>query len=204
MPFSVPSLDLSRLPDLPGPFSALVKSASAFISTHPRLSTTTAFFAAYLLLVRSLRWRRYYAIHKKYEGKWRRGELTPAEAQEIMHTSVFWDQPLLMNKSLAFALFKSYDNVSGPFLGCISWRYFVWKSGCVEARTPDPTYPLWAANTVFRRKYEPTTSTSNMLLSHINIKDSPLSRCPSPESPSSSSRPSNSAPQRTLPDATPT
>ncbi|KAF8630568.1 hypothetical protein AX17_005380 [Amanita inopinata Kibby_2008] len=63
----------------------------------------------YLTLVRCLRWRRYHAIHKKYEG--RTQDITPEEAQEIMHESASWDMPLLMNYALAFALFKTYGIV---------------------------------------------------------------------------------------------
>lgn len=62
----------------------------------------------YLGLVRALRWRRYNAIHKKYEAKWKAGKLTPAEAQRVMHVSSVYDMPLLLNKALAFALFKTY------------------------------------------------------------------------------------------------
>ena len=67
---------------------------------------------SYLSLVRSLRWRRYNNIHKKYEKKWSEGGLTPAEAQEILLVSSFWDCPLLLHKALAFALFKTYAIVS--------------------------------------------------------------------------------------------
>jgi hypothetical protein len=67
---------------------------------------------SYFCLVRSLRWRRYNNIHKKYEKKWREGGLTPAEAQEILLVSSFWDCPLLLHKAVAFALFKTYAIVS--------------------------------------------------------------------------------------------
>ncbi|KAF9524241.1 hypothetical protein CPB83DRAFT_861677 [Crepidotus variabilis] len=64
----------------------------------------------WLCLVRALRWRRYYAIHSKYGPKWDngRGTLSPQEAQSISHVTMNYDMPLLMNYSLAFALFKTY------------------------------------------------------------------------------------------------
>ncbi|TFK63951.1 hypothetical protein BDN72DRAFT_826158 [Pluteus cervinus] len=62
----------------------------------------------YVGIVRALRWRRYNAIHKKYQAKFERNELTPEEAQEIMHVADFYDMPMMMNYSLAFALFKTY------------------------------------------------------------------------------------------------
>jgi len=61
---------------------------------------------SYLALVRSLRWRRYNAIHAKYGGKIR--SLTTEEAQEIFQVALSWDMPLLLYYSLAFALFKTY------------------------------------------------------------------------------------------------
>ena len=61
---------------------------------------------SYLFLVRSLRWRRYHAIHAKYQSKMH--DMTPEEAQEIMDVSLHWDMPTLLNKAAAFALFKTY------------------------------------------------------------------------------------------------
>ncbi|CAA7271256.1 unnamed protein product [Cyclocybe aegerita] len=64
----------------------------------------------WLVLVRSLRWRRYNAIHSKYGPKWNNGQgiITPEEAQKIIHVAGLYDMPLLMNVALAFALFKTY------------------------------------------------------------------------------------------------
>ncbi|PPR04673.1 hypothetical protein CVT24_011890 [Panaeolus cyanescens] len=64
----------------------------------------------WVVLVRALRWRRYYAIHKTYGPKWDngRGTISPGEAQKIMAVSTQYDMPLLLNYSLAFALFKTY------------------------------------------------------------------------------------------------
>ncbi|KAF5319248.1 hypothetical protein D9619_008748 [Psilocybe cf. subviscida] len=64
----------------------------------------------WLIIVRAFRWRRYNAIHRKYEPKWRNGEgvITPEEAQIIAQLSAAYDMPLLLNYSLAFALFKTY------------------------------------------------------------------------------------------------
>ncbi len=61
---------------------------------------------SYFALVRSLRWRRYNAIHVKYGGRIQ--SLTSEEAQEIFQVAFNWDMPLLLYYSLAFALFKTY------------------------------------------------------------------------------------------------
>ncbi|KAJ2913588.1 hypothetical protein MD484_g6832, partial [Candolleomyces efflorescens] len=87
------------------------------------LGASVGFLAAtsYLGLVRSLRWRRYNNIHKKYEKKWREGGLTPVEAQEILLVSSFWDFPLLLHKAVSFALFKTYaitEILIATFVGC--------------------------------------------------------------------------------------
>lgn len=76
------------------------------LTTVTAFASGTAFF--YLCLVRVLRWRRYHAVHKKYASSYESRVLTPEEAQEIVHVSSFYDMPLLMNYSLAFALFKTY------------------------------------------------------------------------------------------------
>lgn len=76
---------------------------------------------SYLCLVRSLRWKRYYAIHKKYMSRFETKTLTPEEAQQIIHTGAFYDMPFLLNYSLAFALFKTYGIVSATLvLYCLS------------------------------------------------------------------------------------
>ncbi|KAF8883027.1 hypothetical protein BD779DRAFT_1444405 [Infundibulicybe gibba] len=62
----------------------------------------------YLCVVRFCRWRKYYAIHQKYQTKYQDETLTPEEAQEIVHVSAFYDMPFLLNYALAFALFKTY------------------------------------------------------------------------------------------------
>lgn len=64
-------------------------------------------FAGYLALVRCFRWRRYNALHRKYNGR-DPATLTPIEAQEIMLLSFFYDMPNLSTYSLSFALFKTY------------------------------------------------------------------------------------------------
>ena len=66
-----------------------------------------AVLLAYLCLVKSLRWRRYNAIHAKYRVQYETECLTPEEAQEIMHVGAFYDMPSLVKYSLAFALFKA-------------------------------------------------------------------------------------------------
>ncbi|KAJ7117921.1 hypothetical protein C8R43DRAFT_1036904 [Mycena crocata] len=62
----------------------------------------------YLSVVRTLRWRRYNAIHKKYTAKFKAKALTPEEAQEVVQLSFMHDMPTLAEYSLAFALFKTY------------------------------------------------------------------------------------------------
>lgn len=69
---------------------------------------------SYLCIVRALRWRHYHAIHKMYQAKFESGTLTPEEAQKVMALSAFYDMPMLLNYSLAFALFKTYGIVSRP------------------------------------------------------------------------------------------
>lgn len=60
----------------------------------------------WLLVVRALRWRRYNAIHRQFQAKYE--TMTPEEAQKIIQVSTLYDMPLLLNYSLAFALFKTY------------------------------------------------------------------------------------------------
>jgi len=64
----------------------------------------------WLALVRTLRWKRYNAIQRKYGRKWKngKGNITPEEAQNIMAVSIMYDMPMLLNYSVAFALFKTY------------------------------------------------------------------------------------------------
>lgn len=71
------------------------------------IPTIICLLLAYLFLVRSLRWRRYHAIHEKYRVQFETDTLTPEEAQEIIHVSAFYDMPSLVKYSLAFALFKA-------------------------------------------------------------------------------------------------
>ncbi|KAJ7119562.1 hypothetical protein C8R44DRAFT_982262 [Mycena epipterygia] len=82
------------------------------LSQLPLLGTKTSVVCAlgvvYLCVVRSLRWRRYNAIHKKYSAKFQAGTLTPEEAQEVIRVSFMCDMPMLSEYSLSFALFKTY------------------------------------------------------------------------------------------------
>ncbi|KAJ1301621.1 hypothetical protein OPQ81_008868 [Rhizoctonia solani] len=70
---------------------------------------------AYLTVVHILRYRRIRSIVRKHPPS--RGTdgknpshycMTPAEAQRIVWTSSLWDAPFLVEKSLEFALFKTY------------------------------------------------------------------------------------------------
>ena len=69
----------------------------------------------YLALARLLRWRRYNAIYREYMKRYQDGTLTPEEAQRIISVSTTYDMPLLLNYSLAFALFKTYAIVRTTF-----------------------------------------------------------------------------------------
>jgi hypothetical protein len=71
-----------------------------------------ALFVGYLSFVRLRRFKRYRKMHKKYQHKYETGKLTPDDAQKIMMVSCMYDMPLLLNYSLAFALFKTYAIVS--------------------------------------------------------------------------------------------
>ncbi|RDB21931.1 Mycophenolic acid synthesis protein B [Hypsizygus marmoreus] len=62
----------------------------------------------YICYVRSQRWKRYHAVHEKYRTRYEKRTLTPEEAQAIVQASSFYDMPMLLNYSLAFALFKTY------------------------------------------------------------------------------------------------
>ncbi|KAF7328936.1 hypothetical protein MVEN_02523500 [Mycena venus] len=75
---------------------------------YTKSSLVCALAVVYLSVVRSLRWRRYNAIHKKYSAKFRAKTLTPEEAQEVIQLSFMYDMPTLSEYSLAFALFKTY------------------------------------------------------------------------------------------------
>ena len=75
----------------------------------PAVSVTAIF---YLCLVRAFRWRRFDAIHRQYDARFKSRSLTPEEAQEVVHVAAFYDMPLLLNYSVAFALFKTYAIVS--------------------------------------------------------------------------------------------
>jgi hypothetical protein len=64
----------------------------------------------WLVAVRAFRWKRYNAIHRQFQAKFK--EITPEEAQKIIQVSTLYDMPLLLNYALAFALFKTYGIVS--------------------------------------------------------------------------------------------
>nr|GAT49597.1 predicted protein [Mycena chlorophos] len=83
------------------------------LASTRRWTLLASLAGAYLLLVRTLRWRRLDALHAKYAKKrcgsdseeW---DLTPAEAQDILQLALAHDMPTLSEASLAFALFKTY------------------------------------------------------------------------------------------------
>ncbi|KAJ7186715.1 hypothetical protein C8R46DRAFT_1157924 [Mycena filopes] len=79
------------------------------MSLYTKSSVACALALVYLCAVRSLRWRRYNAIHRKYAAKFAaKTPLTTGEAQEVVQLAFFWDMPKLSTYSLAFALFKTY------------------------------------------------------------------------------------------------
>ncbi|KAF7361341.1 hypothetical protein MSAN_01166800 [Mycena sanguinolenta] len=86
---------------------AFLPSLPLFLYTKSS-SVVCGLAVVYLCLVRSLRWRRYNVIHKKYSAKFRAKSLTPEEAQDVIQLSYNWDMPFLSEYSLAFALFKTY------------------------------------------------------------------------------------------------
>ncbi|KAJ7641459.1 hypothetical protein FB45DRAFT_976236 [Roridomyces roridus] len=73
-----------------------------------KLALPTLGFLGYLVVVRTLRWRRYKAVHKKYLPKLNDQSLTVEEAHEVVQLAFMYDMPLLSEYSLAFALFKTY------------------------------------------------------------------------------------------------
>jgi hypothetical protein len=75
------------------------------------LRCVCALLAVYVALVRSLRWRRYHALHAKFAGR-SLESITIEEAQEIMHLNSMWDLPFLNLYALSFAMFKTYAIVS--------------------------------------------------------------------------------------------
>jgi hypothetical protein len=88
-----------------------------------------ALLGTYVVVVRVLRFKRYRLVHKKYQRKYEERTLTPEEAQEVMRVSTAYDMPMLLNYSLAFALFKTYAVVSP-------------STPCCDHTTNDWLYPL--------------------------------------------------------------
>lgn len=75
------------------------------------IGTACVVVVGYLCIVRSLRWRQYNAVHAEYRSRFESNTLTPEDAQRIIHVGAYYDMPLLLNYSLAFALFKTYGIV---------------------------------------------------------------------------------------------
>ena len=82
--------------------------------THISLPVQAVFggLLIWLVAVRAFRWKRYNAIHRQFQAKYKEGRITPEEAQKIIQISTMYDMPLLLNYSLGFALFKTYGIVS--------------------------------------------------------------------------------------------
>jgi len=73
----------------------------------------------WLAVVRVFRWRRYNAIHRQFQAAYEAKTMTPEEAQIVMKVSTMYDMPLLLNYSLAFALFRTYAVVSSVRSGLV-------------------------------------------------------------------------------------
>ncbi|KAF4563905.1 hypothetical protein EYR36_003149 [Pleurotus pulmonarius] len=98
----------------------------------PGLATYGIAFLLYLLLVRCLRWRRYAAIHKKFEAKFRTGNLTIQDAQEIVHTSALWDMPELLYIALSYATIKTFAIVTFDFQNPTVNKANVERRTCIQ------------------------------------------------------------------------
>ncbi|KAJ7214643.1 hypothetical protein C8J57DRAFT_1149876 [Mycena rebaudengoi] len=77
--------------------------------TNPSYTGTIVAFLIvfYLHLVRTLRWRRYRAVHDKYTPKYLARTLTPSEAQQVVGLAFAWDMPTLSQYALYVALFEA-------------------------------------------------------------------------------------------------
>jgi hypothetical protein len=77
--------------------------------TNPSYTGTIVAFLIvfYLHLVRTLRWRRYRAVHDKYTPKYLARTLTPSEAQQVVRLAFAWDMPTLSQYALYVALFEA-------------------------------------------------------------------------------------------------
>jgi len=75
---------------------------------HPRLACGGGVLAAYMLLVRHLRYRRIRKLLAKYPDPTIPLRDFPV-AREVLSTSVNWDFPYLSEVALEFALFKTYS-----------------------------------------------------------------------------------------------
>lgn len=92
-----------------------------FLAQIPRgVQVVLGAFLVWLVVVRALRWARYNAIHREFKAKYEGRTMTPEEAQKIMHVSMLYDMPLLLNYALSFALFKTYAIVS---LFCVTFCF---------------------------------------------------------------------------------
>ncbi|KAF9524240.1 hypothetical protein CPB83DRAFT_861674 [Crepidotus variabilis] len=104
-----------------GFFEHLWTTLNNSFSKITSLQATVIGVSCWLLLVKSQRWKKYDAIHKKYGPKWNNGQgkITAAEAQVIIRMSLHNDMAFLMNYALSFALFKTYaiPSISKLLLG---------------------------------------------------------------------------------------
>ena len=82
--------------------------------THisPQVQVIFCAFLTWLVAVRAFRWMHYNDIHRQFQAKYEERTITPEEAQKIIHVSILYDMPLLLNYAVAFALFKTYGIVS--------------------------------------------------------------------------------------------
>ena len=92
------------------------RALCAFLARiSPAVQAVIGCVLIWLIAVRAFRWQRYNAIHRQFQAKYEEKTMTPEEAQKVIQVSILYDMPLLLNYSLAFALFKTYAIV-GSFL----------------------------------------------------------------------------------------
>ncbi|KAK7047360.1 hypothetical protein VNI00_006591 [Paramarasmius palmivorus] len=75
---------------------------------RPLISLPSILIVIYLLLVRSLRWKRYNYIQRTYGSKYRTRTLSLEDAQAIIAIGSQYELPAILEYSVAFALFKTY------------------------------------------------------------------------------------------------
>lgn len=88
---------------------AVIRPAHAAMSLPfpPWTVVLSVLASVYLLFVRLAQRRRDERIHRAHATR-TAVDLTPAEAQDIMHASIVWEMPWLMTTALSFAIVRTY------------------------------------------------------------------------------------------------